>query len=208
MMDYWNHFDRLGLSESKLDPDTFKLMVLFCKCAKELGIKDTRIASFQIAWSNLLLQNAQLERELESLLAFNNFWKAKIVKAEGQLNVLRHAREALIHKSNLEAVNSKKKLQEISMFKSKCGDYEQDIARHKNNLEEAGYHERLNHSNITKMKAEHDSLKEELKETVKEVESYQDLPPDLQLARFKVAEAKRKLEKLKQKIGRECTVAP
>ncbi len=94
-----------------------------------------------------------------------------------------------------------------SFMKEKQKDYVRVSSKHEQALNRAGMRSELRHERLAEKASELIKFEEErLKPLTAKLESYRSLPPDLTLAKLKVAEAEEELEELTKRLNSEINM--
>ncbi|XP_031566759.1 HAUS augmin-like complex subunit 1 [Actinia tenebrosa] len=166
-----------------------------------LGLKDCSSSSLMLGIANqscaldaILDERAEEKRVYSRLLAKT---KSSLVKA----NTLQRALETLEEQHTLQKPILDKRSQETGFLQSKAKEYQRIVKELEEYQKSLGLESSIFHENLVKKAEDINLLKEKSKPLKNKLESYQNLPPDLSLAKVKVEEAKRELARLEQQLS-------
>ena len=80
------------------------------------------------------------------------------------------------------------------------------MERYETLLKKNGFKKELQHDTLVQLKAQLDSLKEAFTPLKSKLDSYEALPPNLELATVKVAEAQKQLDDLTNELIKEISI--
>ncbi|KAJ3210585.1 hypothetical protein HDU67_005169 [Dinochytrium kinnereticum] len=165
------------------------------KLAEILDLRDVSTSSYLTAMSDVTLEKQRLEIDIEERNAL--------------LDELRKRRKALKEirektRAQLEGMRSRQQEddeligkwdRDSSILVQKGQEYSERIEYLKSSTD-TNRSSQLNFTKLNNLRDEIASMKQERAENKMKLDSYQDLPPDMTLAKIKVAEGKHKLEGL------------
>ncbi|XP_030325648.1 HAUS augmin-like complex subunit 1 [Strigops habroptila] len=195
--------EELGLSIFKLSREGTSYLDALVSSAMTLETKDTSLASFICAINERTSElytteseNREMELELKNLME-------KIttaLKLESQLEKdLKNTQELItVKKAKVDC-----RSQELQFLNLKCQELKRRIEAAEMELAATGFNESLSHKSLVSLSEKLDRLQKDIVPLKKKVDSYQDLPPNIPLAKVKVEELKRELNYLDEKFSEE-----
>ena len=217
IIEYQNEIDRittitLGIgmhSDSKpsLDDEPLeKLISILAEVSGLLGVDNPSEDDLDLALADLRLKAS--DTHVFELLRQQKHEKEKEEMLEG-INSLSHTENALQHendeaKTQVDVTNNLRKKTAFMMEKLK--EYSKSVETYKVSLRKNGYRKDILLENLINMKKELDEMEEnELNPKQIKLRGYNGLPPSLELAKAKVAEAESQLESLVQELTKEIS---
>ncbi len=151
----------------------------------------------------------------QTALAPLDHWRWRRADAEARKKQLDTLKESCQNASYLKSVeiSSAKKIEadshsrkKIEFMTEKQREYAKTAQRLETSLLRSGLKKEVCHESLVAAKEKLDALETELKPLKLKLESYKELPPDVELAKVKVAEARQELAELTQKLTSEISM--
>ena len=174
--------------------------------AQLLGVDNPSEDDLDLALANLRLRSS--DTHVFELKRQQKIEKEKQERLES-INRLSHSECALDHE-NKEAKHQKETLnnsrKKTAFMLEKLQEYGKTAEMHKSVTKKNGFKKEILHENILNLKKDLDELEaNELKPKQIKLAGYNGLPPSLELAKAKVAEAEHELESLQHELTKEIT---
>ncbi|TRY63898.1 hypothetical protein TCAL_07263 [Tigriopus californicus] len=148
--------------------------------------------------SKIPVQMYRKQNKLKDLQAKN----VRALKDLSQTQVKLGTIEKEMKKNKVNTQQSEKKME---FLKEKQVEYAKTVAKYESVLHKNGYRPELEHEALMAMKEQMDDLQNTLKPLKAKLESYQALPPNVELAKAKVAEAQAQLLELTHQLTHEIS---
>jgi len=192
--------DSVGLSVYTLSNSGKSNLKMLTDVALALEIKDVKKSSYCLALYDLNQQITLLTNEVAAKQRDLN----KLIKQTE--NSLKHLEKITIYyeeASNNSTVDTPvrdKRIKECESLRSKSQKYQSQIREFEKDQQFQHIDKQLHHEALVKLSEQLEELKTELQPLQKKFQSYRSLPPDINLAKVKIEEAKRELSKLDSKL--------
>ena len=183
------------------DEQLEKLIGVIGDAADLLGVDNPSEDDLDIALANLRLRASETHVLQLKMQQKTEKEKADMLENNAKLS---YSENALAHENNeakhrVDTVNNLRKKTGFMMEKLK--EYSKSIETYKYNARKNGFRKEILHENILSLKKELDEIEEkELKPKQVKLMGYNGLPPSLELAKAKVAEAEFQLEELTREL--------
>ncbi|XP_064391268.1 HAUS augmin-like complex subunit 1 [Halichondria panicea] len=193
--------DWVGVSLSDLTPTAASCLTSLTEAALALNIADCSDTSFCLALSRLsshgVGERVAKEELVRKLAALRDEFKTAVLEQVSQQRVL----SQLSSEVRERQVAMEKQKRETVFLRQKSEQYQKQASSMKAELEGLGYQSALGHSALLEGAREVSEIQGQLAPLKAQLVSYKDLPPDLDLARVKVEEARRKLLRLEAELA-------
>ncbi|XP_048583757.1 HAUS augmin-like complex subunit 1 [Nematostella vectensis] len=168
-----------------------------------LGVRDCSSSSLMFGLSDISydLEKVQNERDAEKILYTRLLGKTKAALAKD--SVLQRALHTLEEQEILQTPVLAKRAQDTGFLHNKSKEYNRIVKQLEGTIKsvDLGLGRTIYHGYLVSQSEEVVGLQEERKPLKAKMDTYQSLPPDISLARVKVEEAKRELEKLEKQLS-------
>jgi len=193
---------RLGLSDptSVLSSSAQKNLDSLVRIAQTLQLKNAHPTTFLLG---LLDVRDRFHRSTDSLAEAEQLLadlRRETVQAESMRSELQHlcaARDSIIRERRVEAETKKK---QMAYFDTKRKEYEQDTKEIERLLSQSGFDPSISHESLHALWDEITATDESIQPIQRQLDAFQQLPPDLTLARVRVAEAREHLNRLEDEF--------
>lgn len=198
-----NILKKIGLSPGSLSQSGTASLRNLTNVALLLDTKDASNSSLLLALSESAqvprrIQEAhKMEQKMSSELTAKT--KTGLIRA----NALKKALDALEERSKYQGPELEKKAKQAGFLQSKGQEYKNRIHELKNELKLSGADPALLHRTLVRKADGLKELRTKLHPIRAKLDSYQELPPDLELARVKVEEAKRDLGLMEEELSQQ-----
>jgi HAUS augmin-like complex subunit 1 len=184
-----------------------RLLDVLSEISFELDIDDPKPAQLSLLLSELQLECAKIP--MDQFERNRREEEKKENKLRALKDVSRNTRvmQSVSNEVKRGQVSSSQSTKKLEFLKEKQREYGKTSERAESNLRKAGFSKEVMHERLVELRVELDEAeKEVLTPLRRKLESYRDLPPDMELARVKVAEAERELERLTHALTKEIQV--
>ncbi|XP_061206352.1 HAUS augmin-like complex subunit 1 [Neopsephotus bourkii] len=195
--------EELGLPTHKLSRKATMYLDVLVNSAMTLETKDTSLASFIYAINErtselytIESENREMELELKSLME----------KIGTALNLQTQLEKDLKSTQELAEVKNAKgdrRSQDLQFLELKGEELRKRVEAAEMELAATGFDMSLSHKSLVSLAEKLDRLQKEVVPLKKKVESYQDLPANIPLAKVKVEELKQELNHLEEKFSKQ-----
>ncbi|XP_072050410.1 HAUS augmin-like complex subunit 1 [Amphiura filiformis] len=192
----------VGLSPASLSQSGNVSLRTLSNTALTLGIKDATTSSYLLQMSELAKSDMETEqaRHSEQRLSEQLFTKTKAALIK--CNSLKKALSALEDQVEFQQPQLEKKTKESGFLLSKSKQYKNNLKQLQNQLQQNGFEANTTHQSLLKLAEELEELNGRLAPLKSKLDSYHNLPPDLALAKTKIAEANLQLAKLEAELAK------
>ncbi|KXJ22669.1 HAUS augmin-like complex subunit 1 isoform X1 [Exaiptasia diaphana] len=193
--------DYLGLSLSSLSQSGDHSIKILSDIALLLGLKDCTSSSLLLGIIN---QSRTLNKVLDDRAEESSIYSKLISKTKSalvQANSLQRTFESLEEQHTLHKPVLEKRSHETEFFHNKAKQYHKIVREAEEYQKSLRLESSIFHENLVKKSEDVNYLKEKSKPLKDKLEIYQDLPPDLSLAKVKVEEAKLQLARLEEQLS-------
>lgn len=191
---------RLQLTPESLSNSGSKSLQALSKLGMLLEVKDTSNTSYMLALQHLEDEVQRVEDEAEEETEELRKLVRSYRQTLHQCNSLQKALSEAKTKEAEDAELNAKKDHEITYFLQKERNYKKEIKKMENQLSHTKIEASLFHESLVKKSEILKDIKSQLEPLQAELESYSVLPPDLDMAKFKVAEYQMKVESLNKQF--------
>lgn len=196
----------LGLVDSRgLTSQSQVLLDVLAQVASLLDCDDPTLSELSILVLELKAKLSKIPVQMHHKQTKMKDLQAKTVRVLRDLSqnqVKLSTIEKEMKKSKLNTQQSEKKM---DFLKEKQVEYAKTVAKCESVLQKNGYQSELEHETLMVMKEQLDELQNTLKPLKAKLESYQALPPNVELAKAKVAEAQAQLSDLTHQLTSEIS---
>ncbi|XP_065911751.1 HAUS augmin-like complex subunit 1 [Dysidea avara] len=190
----------IGINQSDMSEEARKAIEDTVTMAVNLDLKDCSYTSFLLAVSDRKRKQAQqAERELKDKRKTERQLE-RSEKAGTTANHYHQMLETFQQQKQQQEQVKEEKLQYVEFLKQKSEQYQSQINKMKEELSRNGYQSSLSHSSLLSVSQEISELRKQLNPLKEKISSFQNLPPDMSLARVKLEEARRELALLEDKL--------
>jgi hypothetical protein len=177
-----------------------KFAEILAEVAQLLDVDDPDIANLSIALADVQMKTSRIPLDDFTMKRKEEEEKTLRLQALQEL----HQHEKVLITSEAEV---KKNVGYASQVKSKIefvarkqNEYAESASKKKRELQKSGVSSEVEHEALVTMKAELTAMQQRLEPMRAKLNGYQQLPPNLELAKLKVAEAQKELDELTQKL--------
>eukprot|EP00741_Cyanophora_paradoxa_P023682 tig00021612_g22876.t1 len=194
---------RLGMSSKNLPADAQSMLRALAEAASELELREPTLNSMYIAIDNLQRELFELAEKAEEEQEELKTEKEAADKAEELHRSVKKAYDAAVRKEAEAQASYDTRQAELEALMAKREEYTREIEKQQRMLQCAGYNkDEVEHGMLVKIAAEVEEIKTVTQPLLSKLRSYLDLPPDLSLARLKVAQARARLKELEDEVSR------
>ncbi|XP_003725805.1 HAUS augmin-like complex subunit 1 [Strongylocentrotus purpuratus] len=194
--------ENVGLSPSSLSQSGNVSLRTLTNVAQTLQLQVTSASNYYLAMMNLTRELVALEdkRQEENLSNQKLFNKTKIamIKTES----LKKAMVSLEEQAKEEGPKLEDRMRQTGFYHSKSREYDNQLESLEVKLRETGVEPSLYHQSLVALSQELESLDTRLSPLKAKLDSYQNLPPNVPLAKVKIEEAKRQLMAMEAELSR------
>lgn len=177
------------------------LVSILASSADMLGVEDTSEAAMDLALSDLRLRASKLPLKGAKFDTQMGREQKGLVKDIADLSRSEKAVEAAAAQNNQHSSLAKK----CAFMAEKQKEYKRLADKYTLVLQRNGYRNDSSHDAVCKLSSDLRALRAQLGPLQHKLESYRGLPPSLELAQVKVAQAERHLENISDNLTREIS---
>jgi len=170
------------------------------KVAVELDVKDPSLSSLLLALDN---SSARLRNVLEERQRECTESKQLSEKIQEQMEILESWQNILSTLNQQREQHLKEmemRTQNISYLEAKAIEYEEILKTLKEEVQNSGVTPNVYHRSLVQLSDELRNLKRSIEPKLSLLQSYNELPPDISLAKIQIEDAKRKLYQLEEQL--------
>jgi len=184
---------QLGLGPEALSQSGSISLQTITRLATLLELKDTSDTSLLLGWTALSERKLRLSESQRSEERLTQNLLEKTKTALMKSNELHKVLEGLEQQAIKQAPAQADKVKNSRFLEKKAEHYRNQVRKLQVELNQTGMDRSLFHRKLVKRADELEQLKKKLQPMRAKLDSYQDLPPDVSLAKVKVEEAKAEL---------------
>ncbi|XP_072167164.1 HAUS augmin-like complex subunit 1 [Diadema setosum] len=192
----------VGLSPASLSQSGNVSLRTLSNVAQILDLKVASDTNYFLAMTDLSREQIKVEdcRHEENLLNQNLFKKTKsaMIKSDS----LKRAMTSLEDQAKEQGPQLEEKTRQAGFYHSKTKEYRNQLEVLEENLTESEVDPSVYHQSLVKLSEHLETLNSKLAPLRAKLESYNDLPPNVSLAKVKIEEAKRELASLEAELSR------
>lgn len=191
---------RMGLSNESTSMASQSCIDTLTDLALNLNIRDCAKTSYFLAMNDLLTEYENLESEMrgaQNELFELNKWVDQSTKSHNKLSRIE---ETLAQRTEVNIPIAEKRHRDVETWNLKIGKYKEQIKKFDTEIEALSVNPDIHHETIVALSEKISTMKAEMKPLKQKLESYQSLPPDITLAKVKIEERKRELERMEKQM--------
>lgn len=190
--------ERVGIREMDLSPTTQVHVRSMAELAVETEVKDVSLTSYILAINHLKAEARKTASARATESRCLNQLLGQTAKAVQKLDEYERALGDA-EKRDLSKCTARQE-REASYLRRKCDEYKSRIRKYEKTLLEVGTAPELFHSELVKQSQQIEKVREQIEPLRQAIDSYNNLPADVNLAKLKVQELRRKVDALEAEL--------